>query len=210
MNGSLSSPKRVLAIGASPRQHGNTDILLEWIGQGVAAAGGVATTIQLRQYQVQPCTGCERCRRDKICTGQYDAMQLLYPQIEAAAALVLASPTHHYNVTAWMKAFIDRLYCYYDFSDHRPRRWTSRLAGRSRTALVVTVAEQPDPADVGFALEAMQLPLEALGFKVVDKLAVQPFFDRGAVRRDPDLAQRFQTAGRNLVVGACAQDVQPG
>ena len=194
-------PSSVLAIGASPRAKGNTDALLSWIDQGIVQAGLSMTTIQLRDYHVGPCIGCERCRRDMICTGQYDAMQLIYPLIESATALVLASPTHHYNVTAWMKAFIDRLYCYYDFTDQRPRCWSSRLAGQSRTALVVTVAEQPDP-DLGFALEAMQMPLEALGYRVVDKLAAQPFFDRGAVRSDASLAERFRDAGRRLVLGA--------
>ena len=191
-------PTPVLAIGASPRVRGNTDALLAWIEQGIVQGGLSMTTIQLRDCHVEPCIGCERCRRDKICTGQYDAMQLIYPLVEAATVMVLASPTHHYNVTAWMKAFIDRLYCYYDFTDQRPRAWSSRLAGQSRTALVVTVAEQPEPADVGFALKAMQMPLEALGYRVLDKLVAQPFFDRGAVRSDSALAERFREAGRRI------------
>ncbi|HDI61125.1 MAG TPA: flavodoxin family protein [Desulfobacteraceae bacterium] len=194
----FSEPQRLLAIGASPRPGGNTDAMLKWIVEGAASVGQAMAVVQLRDVLVLPCIGCERCRRDKRCTGRTDAMQLLYPLIEAAEGLVLASPTHHYNVTAWMKAFIDRLYCYYDFSDHRPRRWSSRLAGRGRRALVCTVAEQPATEDLGFTLEAMARPLTALGYRVIDQLAAQPFFDRGSVRRDPLLAERMRTAGARL------------
>jgi multimeric flavodoxin WrbA len=197
---SLPAPGRLLAIGASPRRRGNTDIRLEWIAEGAAGLGRAVATVQLRDFLIGPCIGCERCRRDKTCTGQYDAMQLLYPLIEAADGLVLASPTHHYNVTAWMKAFIDRLYCYYDFSDHRPRRWTSRLADRKRTAVVCTVAEQPRREDLGFVLEAMEMPLAALGYRVIAKLAVQPFFDRGSVRQDAQTAERMRATGRQLAM----------
>lgn len=194
----FSQPRRLLAIGASPRRGGNTDAMLRWLVEGAASAGETMAVVQLRDLALRPCIGCERCRRDKRCTGQIDGMQLVYPLVEAAEVLVLASPTHNYNVTAWMKAFIDRLYCYYDFSDHRPRRWSSRLAGQGRRALVCTVAEQPDPADLGFTLEAMARPLTALGYRVVAQLAAQPFFDRGSVGRDPSLAERIRAAGASL------------
>jgi hypothetical protein len=103
-----------------------------------------------------------------------------------------------------MKAFIDRLYCYYDFSDHRPRRWSSRLSGQGRRAVVCTVAEQPDPGDIGFTLEAMARPLTALGYRVMDQLAAQPFFDRGSVCRDPSLAERVRAAGGRLARAGAA------
>ena len=50
-----------------------------------------------------------------------DGMSLLYPKIIDARGLVLVSPTHNYNITAIMKAFIDRLYCFYNFDNkNRP------------------------------------------------------------------------------------------
>jgi multimeric flavodoxin WrbA len=43
-------------------------------------------------------------------------MGLLCPEIEESKALILGSPTYNYNVTDPMKAFIDRLYPYYNFT----------------------------------------------------------------------------------------------
>jgi len=112
--------------------------------------------------------------------------------------MVLACPTHNYNVTAWMKAFIDRLYCFYNFEDTRPRAWSSRLANQNRKAAIVAVCEQKDKKDMGFTLEAMRLPLEALGYEIVGELAVFRIFDRGAVRNEEATLQDASDLGKKL------------
>lgn len=37
------------------------------------------------------------------------------------------SPPHNSDITAWMKAFIDRLYCFYGLVDGRPGDWAITL-----------------------------------------------------------------------------------
>ena len=188
----------VLAVGGSPRAHGNSDRLLAAAVETVSAAGFSAEAVFLRDYEFRPCIGCEQCRKDRACTGLRDGMALLYPKIEAARGLILASPVHHYNVTAWMKAFIDRLYCYYDFTDDRPRGWSSRLAGQGRKAAVIAVGEQENPEDMGFAAEAMSMPAAALGYEVIGHQGVLGVFDRGRVRERPDAMAEAATLGRRL------------
>jgi len=73
--------QRILAIGGSPRIHGNSDVLLKHILNGVQEENVPTEGIQLRDYYFKPCIGCERCRKDKICTGLNDGMHLLYPSI---------------------------------------------------------------------------------------------------------------------------------
>ena len=194
----LSPQPVVLGIGGSPRKNGNTDILIEHILGGAQKKGLISETILLRDYYVQPCVGCERCRKDKICTGLHDGMNLLYPKIVRAGGLVLVSPVHHYNVTAWMKAFIDRLYCFYDFTDECPRGWSSRLALQGRKAVIAAVCEQASKSDLGFTLEAMRRPLEALGYDVVGELAVLCTFEKGKVRHDPKVLSQADGLGSTL------------
>ena len=188
----------VLGIGGSPRKNGNTDILLNHIIKGVKQRNLAAEQILLRDYQFQPCIGCEKCRRDRICTGLHDGMSLLYPKIVQARGLVLVSPVHNYNVTAWIKAFIDRLYCFYAFIDERPRGWSSRLALQGRKAVIAAVCEQASKRDLGFTLEAMRRPLEALGYEIVDELAVLSIFDRGKIRDDPTVLSQATSLGSAL------------
>lgn len=189
----------ILGIGGSPRAGGNSDRLLKWMLAGAEAAGGRAEAVFLREYSFESCIGCERCRKDKACTGLKDGMQLIYPMIEEATGLILASPVHHYNVSALLKAFIDRLYQYYDFSDDRPRGYSSRLANQGRKALVTAVCEQVEPKDMGYTLEMMELPLEALGYEVLNRLPVYGIFDKGAVKDNEEIQERARALGKDLV-----------
>lgn len=192
--------KKVLGIGGSPRKGGNSDILLKRLLKG-ARDGGVATEeVQLRDYQFQACIGCERCRRDKQCTGLQDGMQLIYPQIREASGLVVISPIYSYNMTALMKAFIDRLYCFYDFSDERPGYWSSRLTGQGRKAIIAVVGEQSSREEGGMdlTLETMRRSIEALGYEVIDEMPVLGIFHKGKVRQYPQVLERAEALGRQL------------
>lgn len=196
-----TSPKNdILGVGASPRKKGNSDFLLAQILKGARATSVQGTGIQLRDIRFSPCIGCERCRKDRICTGLVDGMTVLYPAVQQARGLVLVSPVHNYNITSWMKAFIDRLYCFYRFADTRPRQWSSRLAGQGRKAVLAAVCEQVHRKDMGFALEAMRLPLEALGYEIVGELPVLGVFDRGKVKDNEDVLVSAQELGNRLAL----------
>jgi multimeric flavodoxin WrbA len=98
-----------------------------------------------------------------------------------------------------MKAFIDRLYPYYIFADERPGEWSSRLAGQGRKAAIMAVCEQP-PGEAGMerTLEAMRLPLTALGWEVVAQLPVYGVFARGRVAENPEVMAQAEALGRGL------------
>ena len=189
---------RILGIGGSPRKGGNSDTLLRSMLAGARKHNVEAHGAHLRDVCFQGCVGCERCRKDKICTGLTDGMSFIYPDILESRGLVLVSPTHNYNVTAWMKAFIDRLYCFYNFDRQCPRGWSSRLAGQGRKAVIGAICEQVDERDMGFTVEAMRLPLEALGYEVVGVLSVFRVFERGKVKEDNTSLIRAEQLGSDL------------
>lgn len=194
-----STPEgRILSVSGSPRKGGNSDRLSARILAAAEDSGVPGVSVRLADYLFQPCIGCERCRKDHICTGLHDGMHLLYPHVERCRGLVLISPVHHYNVTAWMKAFIDRLYCYYDFGDERPGEWSNRLAGQGRKAAVVSVGEQHGSEGIGLTLEAMRLPLKALGYEVAAELSVTGVFRHGGVSDRPDAMEQAGNVGLRL------------
>lgn len=190
---------QILGIGSSPRKNSNSTAMLRAALGGALAAGCEIDSALLRKYTYSSCKGCEKCRVDKKCTGLNDGMTLIYPKIEAAKGLILATPVHFYNVSALAKAFIDRLYCYFDFDmNSRPRAWSSRLAGQGRKAVILAVAEQPEKKDMGVVMEAMRLPLESLGFEIVDEVAVLSVFDAGLIRKNDEALARCEEAGQVL------------
>ena len=194
----LSPEPEVLGVGGSPRKAGNSDVLLKYILEGVGQRKLATHNVQLRAFQFQACIGCEKCRKDKICTGLKDGMSLLYPRIFESRGLILVSPTHNYNITAWMKSFIDRLYCFYNFDDNRPRGWSSQLADQGRKAVLAAVCEQEDKDDMGFTLEAMRLPLKALGYEIIGELPVFRIFDRGKVKEETEILLTASKLGADL------------
>lgn len=188
----------VTGVGGSPRKGGNSDILLKEILKGVAEQKVNSRTIRLREYQYQGCIGCEKCRKTGSCTGLKDGMSLIYPYLIEAQGLILVSPTHHYNITAWMKSFIDRLYCFYLFDDKRPRGWSSRLAGQGRKAIIGAVCEQNNTSDMGFTLGAMRYPLKALGYEIVEEFPVLGVFDRAKVRENEEVMVKARKMGHDF------------
>jgi len=190
----------VLGIGGSPRKGGNTDILLERVLQGAREAGASTEAVQLRDRSFQSCTGCERCRRDERCTGLQDDMQAVYPLFERSLGLVLVSPIHSYTVSALMKAFIDRLYCYYEFTEPRPGPVASRLSGQGRKAVIVAVGEQ-DTYELGgmdSTLVILRRNLDILGFDIVGELPVLGVFERGEVSKRTGVLESAEQLGMEL------------
>ena len=188
----------ILGVEGSPRKGGNSHTMLTAVLSGVQETDTVFHEVHLRDYSYDPCVGCEKCRKDKICTRFHDGMTLVYPHIQESKGLVLITPVHNYNVTAWVKAFLDRMYCFYDFENTRPRGWSSRLAGQGRKAVIGAIAEQKDRKDMGFAMEAMRLPLEAHGYEIIEELPVLELFDRGIIKNHPEILERARRAGKKL------------
>lgn len=193
--------KTVMGFSGSPRIKGNSDIILNQIISGVARENLAADALNLTKLKFQGCIGCEKCRKDKICTGLNDDLSSVYDKVISSQGLVLVSPTHNYNVTSWMKAFIDRLYCFYSFENDRPRSWSSQLAGQGRRAVIAAVCEQESVEDMGFTLDAMKAPLTALGFDVTGTLPVFNIFDKAKVKDDKAAMEKAYQLGRDL---ACA------
>jgi len=190
----------VLGIGGSPRKDGNSDILLDRVLQGARQAGATTEAVQLRDLSFQSCIGCERCRRDKRCTGLQDDMQGVYPMVERSRGIVAVSPIHGYTVSALVKAFIDRLYCYYDFAEPRPGPVASRLAGQGRQGVIVAVGEQSSWEFGGMdsTLAILRRNLDFLGFQVIGELPVLGVFERAKVLKRPEMLAAAEELGSNL------------
>jgi multimeric flavodoxin WrbA len=188
----------VVGFSGSPRKNGNSDILLKTIISGVNKEDVSSEYWNLTDIQFKGCIGCEKCRKAKICTGLNDGMSLLYPKLSLSKGLILVSPTHNYNVTSWMKAFIDRLYCFYIFKNDRPRSWSSQLKNQNRKAVIAAICEQESVEDMGFTLEAMKRPIEALGYDIVGELAVYKIFDKAKVKNDDLSINKAYQLGQKL------------
>ena len=97
----------VLAIKSSPRAGGNTDMLIDEAAAGAREAGHEVVVLALRDHKFSGCTNCGGCARTGRCHVN-DAMQEIFPLLERAEHVILASPMFFMDVTWIAKAMIDR------------------------------------------------------------------------------------------------------
>lgn len=100
----------VLAINGSPRRQGNTAALLGTVTEQLAAAGIGSETLELAGTSLRGCTACMSCwqRQDRRCILEDDPLNSLLEKIFTADGLLLGSPTYFGDITAELKALIDR------------------------------------------------------------------------------------------------------
>ena len=103
---------KILAIVGSPRLKGNTNYLVDKAFEEAAKLGVDTEKIVLSEYEVKPCLGHDDCVSFKSCFHKDDAVGILN-KFREADGVILATPVYYYNVTAQMKAFIDRNYFFY-------------------------------------------------------------------------------------------------
>lgn len=101
---------KVVALNGSPRKNGNTRLMLEKVLEPLAKAGWDTEIVQLGGRDIHGCRACFKCweKQDKRCVFGKDALNEVFEKVLAADAVVLGSPTYFADVTAELKAFIDR------------------------------------------------------------------------------------------------------
>jgi len=97
----------VLGINGSPRESGNTRILLDVALNRAAELGAEARYIWLGGKELRGCRGCYGCVKEKRCVVE-DDFQTIFAEMVQADAILLGSPVYHASMTADMKALIDR------------------------------------------------------------------------------------------------------
>jgi multimeric flavodoxin WrbA len=90
-------------VSGSPRKRSNTDQLLKCI---LADTGGVF--IKVSDHAIEPCRSCWACRKTGSCVVQDDMTMVHIPKILEADAIVVGTPASFSNVSAQLKASIDR------------------------------------------------------------------------------------------------------
>jgi multimeric flavodoxin WrbA len=101
---------KVMALNASARRDGNTAMLLNVVLDELKAEGMETELIQLGGKTIKGCRACYKCfeRRDRHCAVGTDMLNDLLDKMLAADGILLGSPTYFSDVTANMRAVIER------------------------------------------------------------------------------------------------------
>lgn len=101
---------KVVAINGSARKDGNTVLLIRHVFTELEKEGIGTELIQLAGKTVRGCTACYQCfqKLDKRCAISNDMVNTCIQKMLSADGIILASPVYFSNVTAELKALIDR------------------------------------------------------------------------------------------------------
>ena len=184
--------KKVLIVLGSPRARGNSATLGERVAAGVRAAGGAAESIRLHGMDLRPCRACDACQRNKDyrCV-QRDGMKDIYPRLQEADALVIASPVYWFTMSAQTKLFMDRLYAFIGPEGHG-------MAGK-KIGIVLTY-QDVDPLASG-AVNAIYSLRDAFGFMKapITGSVYGSANAAGEVRKNKTLMDQAFELGRSVV-----------
>jgi multimeric flavodoxin WrbA len=101
---------KVVAFNGSARRNGNTAILVNHVFTELEKEGIKTELVQLAGKRLRGCTACLVCRerKDGLCALNDDPINEWIRKMQEADGIILASPTYFADVTAEMKALIDR------------------------------------------------------------------------------------------------------
>ena len=183
--------QKVLIVNGSPRKKGNSAVLAEQVAEGAQSLGAEVETVILQDLDIKPCDGCDSCQTSGRGCHIDDDMQMLYPKIREADALVLAGPVYWFTFTAQTKLFMDRCYAIVTTGDNA-------LAGK-RIGIVLTYggADAFGSGAVN-ALRTFQDAYRYVGARIVGTVHGTASA-AGEVRDNRELMDRALALGRRLV-----------
>ena len=101
---------KVVAFNGSPRKDGNTTILINYAFRELEKEGVETELVQLSEKEIHGCIACYKCfeNKDQRCAVKDDIANECIEKMIKAEGIILGSPVYFGDVTAEMKALIDR------------------------------------------------------------------------------------------------------
>jgi multimeric flavodoxin WrbA len=101
---------KALAFNGSARKDGNTAILLNLVLDELRAEQVETEMIQLAGEKISGCTACYQCNKNKDgkCSVKNDRLNEYIQKMREADAILLGSPVYIADITANMKALLER------------------------------------------------------------------------------------------------------
>jgi multimeric flavodoxin WrbA len=172
---------RVLALVASPRRLGNSELMAKEINRHLPGPHRLQL-VRLPDMDIRPCRACYSCLYDERTCSQKDDFPRILEAILGADALILAAPAYLLGANASLKRFVDRGL---SLHQHFPELWGT-------PAVAVTVAGIPGME--GYTKLCLESAARLMGLElkasevVYGALPGEVFLDEGNRRVARDLA----------------------
>ena len=185
----------VLVVTGSYRKNANSGILADKIAEGARAAGHNVDRIDAGRLDINACRGCYACMNpgSDYCVIN-DDMRKMYPLVEKADAIILASPIYFFTMCGQIKQFLDR--CFAVAVNPDPNG-PSRFAGKKLGAAFVYGDNDPFVSGCVNAIRTLQDTAAYCGAKWAG-VVYGSASDEGDVAKNDEIMQNAYDFGVRL------------
>jgi len=181
---------KVVALNGSARKNGNTAILLETVLEELQREGMETELIQLAGIALPGCRACYKCFKNKNrhCSVETDILNEIIDKMLAAEGILLGSPTYFSDVSANMRAFIERCGFVARANDYMFKRKVGAAVVAVRRAGAI-----PAFSGMNLFLHYMQMVMPGASY-----WSMALGRDVGDVRKDEEGMQTMRDLGKNM------------
>ena len=150
--------------------------------------------IKLVDHTIEPCRSCWACRKSGACVIDDDMSATIIPRLLEADAIVIGTPVYFNNVTAQLKAFIDRT-------------WSIRGKLKDKVGATVVVGRRYGAEGAVTAVNAFFLKH---GMIVANRGVSGIAFAPGEIEDDRESMEAAQRLGLRILELCCALSANEG
>ena len=129
---------KVTCLLGSPRKKGNSSTLAEVFINKAKEMGAETQLFQLNTLDFKGCQGCLSCKTVRADCAVKDDLTPVLDAVRGTDVLVLATPIYYMDVSAQLKAFIDRTYSFVE-PDYLTNPNASRLEKGKKMVFIQTM-----------------------------------------------------------------------
>ena len=185
---------KILCIYGSPRERGNSDILMEEFIKGLEIQGGKVERVYIRSLKILPCNGCGKCVSEKRCIIE-DDMKELYGKLKEANALILSTPVYFLSFPAKLKTFIDRLQPFWVRKEIYKENWRKEEG----KGVLISTAGYADEKVFECLVRQTKVIFRLLGYNLVKMFLYGGLEGKGEVNLHPEWKEKVRRGGELLM-----------
>jgi multimeric flavodoxin WrbA len=182
---------RVVALNASPRKGGNTDLLIDEFLRGAKEAGAECEKIYLDDLRILPVAELSDIQAERVDLRADDDCRSVLDRVIAADIIVLGSPVYWQGPPAQLKCFVDRFSCHY------AQPWFNE-GMRGKGWVVIVPFGASDPTEAEWVTRPVQVWVKHFKGEWLGEVAVSAF-RKGAVREKPEVMKQAYELGKQAV-----------
>lgn len=139
--------KHATILNGSPRQRGNTAVLINWLERSLQKNRWEVSTYNLYQLTFKGCSHCDACKKIVTAPGciLHDDFNPILANIQHTDLLVLASPVYCWTVSGCLSAALDRFYAFFKY---RGDNITSLIKGKKIIGILTSGGDHFDGMDL--------------------------------------------------------------